>query len=157
MKNLKLLLIALLFIAFAGGGCENKVSNQMEGDYPQNYDVNYQIRQVLQYDPMNINGIDVSKKLTFFSSIRFTLHYNEGKITHLTYSNGTAPFSPFTFNANPEYNKVECELNYDALPHELRLKGTANVIAYFQNGEFTMPFQLGCGSINYKYTFTNVQ
>jgi len=154
MKSFKILmtlsLFALLFV-----GCEDEIVNRMSDDYPQDYDIEYGIRQVLQYDPVNIKGIDVAGKLSFFNDIRFSLHYNDGKITHFTYSNGDAPFSPFDFEI-AEGVKIECEMNYDIMPNELRIKGTNNVVAYFQNGEFTMPFQLDCGSISYRYTFKSV-
>ena len=44
----------------------------------------------------------------------------------------------------------------EALPNELRIKGTDNVVAYFQNGEFSVPFQLDCEELNYKYTFKEI-
>jgi len=155
MKNYKLyiptLLIALFFF-----GCEEEISNQMSADFPQDYDIEYEIRQVMQYDPLNINGIDISEKLDFFSTVRFTLNYTGGEITSLSYSNGDVPFSPFGFEADSQID-AECELNYDVLPNELRIKGTENVVAYFQNGEFIMPFQLDCGSISYRFTFADVE
>lgn len=154
MKYYKIF-ITTLVVTFALFGCEDEVSNKMSDDYPQNYTVEYGIRQVMQYDPVNINGIDVSKKLNFFNSIRFTLYYNEGKITHFSYSNGNTPFSPFSFEADMT-GEVECELDEDVTPNELRIKGTDNVVAYFRNGEFIMPFQLDCGSINYRYTFSSL-
>lgn len=150
---LKLSIILMILSLF---GCEDEISNKMSSDYPQNYEVNYQLRQVLQYDPMNINGIDVAKKLAFFNSLRFTLQYNEGKLTKLKYSNGVVPFSPFNFDAETEF-EVDCELDYEVFPNELRVRGTDKVIAYYQNGEFIMPFQLDCSSISYKYTFVNVE
>ncbi len=156
MKNYKILITILFLLTFTFWGCEEEISNQMSTDYPQNFDIEYGIRQVLQYDPMNINGIDVADKLDFFSTIRFTLHYNDGKITSATYSNGTAPFLPFNFETNSDF-EVDCEMDYDIMPNELRIKGTDNVIAYFKNGEFIMPFQLDCSSLSYKYTFANIE
>ena len=154
MKNYKLFFPILLIIFFFIG-CEEEISNKMSADFPQDYDIEYEIRQVMQYDPMNINGIDISEKLDFFSTVKFTLHFNGGKITNLTYSNGEVPFSPFGFEADSQI-EAECELDYDVMPNELRIKGTDNVVAYYQNGEFIMPFQLDCGSISYKYTFVDV-
>jgi hypothetical protein len=127
----------------------------MSDDFPKDYNIEYEIRQVLQYDPMNINGINISRKLDFFSTVRFTLHYKDGKLARLTYSNGDVPFSPFGFEAESEI-ETDCELDYDIMPNELRIKGTDKVIAYYQNGEFIMPFKLDCGSISYKYTFVNI-
>ena len=153
MKNYKILTIIFLLI-FSLFGCEEEISNEMSADFQQNYDINYEIRQVLQYDAMNINGIDISEKVDFFSTVEFTLRYNDGKITGLTYSNGDVPFSPFSFETDSEID-VDCELDYDVMPNELRIAGTDDVIAYYQNGEFIMPFQLDCSSVSYKYTFTN--
>ncbi len=156
MKSNKLIISILLMMVISLFGCDEELSNKMTNDYPQNSDITYKLRQVLQYDPMNINGIDVSKKLDFFSTVRFTLHYNEGKITKITYTNGDVPFSPFNFEADSEL-EVDCVLNYDVNPNELRILDTNKVIAYYQNGEFIMPFQLDCSSISYKYTFVNVE
>ena len=155
MKNNKLIIAILLVIA-SFFGCDEEVSNQMITDYPQDFVIEYGLRQVIQYDPMNINGIDVLKKLNFFSTLRFTIQYEGGKITKVTYSNGDVPFSPFSFDAEASF-EADAELDYDVFPNELRVRGTDNVIAYFQNGEFIMPFHLDCGSINYRYTFTNVE
>lgn len=154
MKYFKLLITPLV-LAFTLIGCEDEVSNEMAGSYPQNYDIEYKIRQVVQYDPVNINGIDVSDKIDFFNSIRFALHYKEGKITHFSYSNGDAPFSPFNFEAEMD-GEVACEFDEEVTPNELRIKGTDHVVAYFRNGEFIMPFQLDCSAINYRYTFSSL-
>lgn len=155
MKNYKSFIL-LLLIAVSFFGCEEEISNQMSSDFPKNYDIEYKLRQVVQYDPMNINGINISGKLAFFSTVRFTLHYKDGKITSLSYTNGDVPFSPFGFKADSKI-EADCELDYSVMPYELRIKGTDKVIAYFQNGEFIMPFQLDCSSISYKYTFVNVE
>ena len=50
------------------------------------------------------------------------------------------PFSPYNFEI-PE-GRIDCYLDTEALPNELRITGTENVIAYYQNGEFSIPFQL---------------
>ncbi|MGQ8335003.1 hypothetical protein ACUNWD_00510 [Sunxiuqinia sp. A32] len=155
MKN-KIIKISIVLLIFSLFACDEEISNKMTMDYPLNYDIEYGIRQVLQYDPMNINGINVSDKLDFFSTIKFTLHYNDGKLTGLTYSNGDVPFSPFGFEGGEELD-VDCELDYDVFPNELRILGTNQVVAYFQNGEFIMPFQLDCDLLSYKYTFKNIE
>lgn len=153
INMLKLSILVMILSLFS---CEDEISNKMSTDYPQNYDITYQLRQVLQYDPMNINGIDVSKKLAFFNTLRFTLQYNEGKLTKVKYSNGLVPFSPFNFDTESDF-EADCELDTEVFPNELRISGTENVIAYYQNGEFIMPFQLDCSSISYKYTFVNME
>jgi len=153
MKNKIIFMLFAIIFPFAS--CEVDNSTIMSEDYPQNYKIVYGLRQVLEYDPMNISGIDISKKMDFFSSVKLTLFYNDGKLTHLTYSNGKVPFSPFAFETNGEIDE-DCELDYNKVPNELRIRGTDKVIAYFINGEFVMPFQLDCSSISYKYTFVNI-
>ena len=81
--------------------------------FPSDYTINYGLRQVLEYDPMNINGIDVVDKFDFFSTLRFTIEVHDGKMTHLEFSNGEVPFSPFAFEV-PD-GVVECEFDTDAL------------------------------------------
>ncbi|MDS1032831.1 hypothetical protein RDV77_09450 [Porphyromonadaceae sp. NP-X] len=152
----KILLLLVVLATFSFFSCTEDVSNQMSSDYPTDYDINYELRQVLQYDPMNIDGIDIVSKLDFFKTLRFTLHYENGKITKVKFNNGSVPFSPFNFTTTNEF-EVECELDYDVFPNELRVRNTDHVIAYFENGEFVMPFQLECGSLSYKYTFKNIK
>ena len=72
-------------------GCED-VSDRMSSDYPSTYDIKYGIRQVLQYDPMNINGIDVAEKFDFFGTLRFTIHVKDNRMASLEFSNGDVPF-----------------------------------------------------------------
>lgn len=89
----KYAIISLLAAACAFVSCE-EVSDKMSSDFPSDYTINYGLRQVLQYDPMNINGIDVVDKFDFFSTLRFTIEVHDGKMTHLEFSNGEVPFSP---------------------------------------------------------------
>jgi len=156
MKNNSLIISILLMAIISLFGCDENLSNKMTENYPQNYDITYKLRQVLQYDPMSISGIDVSKKLDYFSTVRFTVHYNQGKLTKVTYTNGVVPFSPFNFEADSQL-EADCVLDFNVVPNELRILDTKKVIAYYQNGEFIMPFQLDCSSISYKYTFVNVE
>lgn len=148
------LFFTLAAALFACPACED-VSDEMTSDYPDNYTINYGIRQVMQYDPMNINGIDVAGKFEFFSTLRFTIRVTDSKMTALSFSNGDVPFSPFAFEV-PE-GEVACELDTEALPNALRIKPSGEVIAYFQNGEFVIPFQLDSKSLSYKYTFKEIE
>ena len=88
-------------------------------------------------------------------SDKMSSDFPSDKMTHLEFSNGEVPFSPFAFEV-PE-GVVECEFDTDALPNELRIKGTDHVIAYFQNGEFSIPFQLDSKQLSYKYTFKEIK
>jgi hypothetical protein len=52
---------------------------------------------------------------------------------------------------------VDAYLNTNVLPNELRLTDSEKVIAYYVNGEFSIPFKLDCPSLDYKYTFKSIQ
>lgn len=151
-KNILIFAIASLLFSLAGCDTDDRV--KMSKDYPTDGDINYGIRQVMQYDDVNINGIDIASKFAFFDTFRLTIHYTDSKISGVTFSNGDVPFSPYNFEI-PE-GRIDCYLDTEALPNELRIIGTENVIAYYQNGEFSIPFQLDCPSLDYKYTFKSI-
>ena len=142
-KNTLILVIVSLLFFLSGCNTDDRV--RMSDNYPVDGDINYGIRQVMQYDEVNINGIDVASKFPFFETLRLTIHYTDSKISGVTFSNGEVPSG-----------EVDCYLDTEALPNELRITGTEHVIAYYQNGEFTVPFQLDCPSLNYKYTFKSI-
>ena len=141
-------------VLFSFLSCEDLDRLKMVSDYPADYDITYGLRQVMQYDEMNINGINVVEKLSFFETFRLTIHYTDSKISAVTLSNGNIPFSPYDFDIPA--GKTACYLDTDVLPNELRIAGTNNVVAYFQNGEFSIPFKLDCAALDYKYTFKSV-
>ncbi|MDR2448490.1 MAG: hypothetical protein LBD52_00835 [Prevotellaceae bacterium] len=148
------LIFAIIPVLFSFLSCDNTNRLIMISDYPADYDITYGIRQVMQYDEVNINGIDIAAKLPFFETFRLTIHYTDSKISAVTLSNGDIPFSPYDFDIPA--GKMACYLDTDALPNELRITGTNNVIAYFQNGELSVPFKLNCQALDYKYTFKSV-
>ena len=148
------LMITIISVLLSFSGCNTDERLKMDSDYPADYDIQYGIRQVMQYDEININGIDIAAKMPFFETFRLTIHYTNSKISAITYSNGDVPFSPY--NSELPNGKIDCYLDTQALPNELRIKGTDNVIAYFQNGEFSVPFKLDCPLLSYKYTFKSV-
>lgn len=152
MKKYLLLLSAACSLSMMWS-CK-EVSNQMDPDYPADYDVNYALREVLEVDPVNVNGIDVCPYFDFFDSFRFTIHYREGRIASCEVTNGDIPFSPFSF-AVPE-GEVECYFDTERLPNAIRLKSTDEVIAYYSTGEFHMSFQLDCKDITYEYYFKEI-
>ena len=96
----------------------------------------------------------MAEKFDFFGTLRFTIHVKDNRMASLEFSNGDVPFSPYAFEIPS--GEVECYLDTETLPNELRIKGTDNVVAYFQNGEFSVPFQLDCEELNYKYTFKEI-
>jgi len=153
MKN-NLLILTIVSVLFVLAGCDDDSRTKMSSDYPADYDINYSLFHVYQYDEVNIDGIDVVQKFDFFNTFRLTLHYTDSKISAVTFTNGTIPFSPYSFNM-PE-GKVDAYLETNVLPNELRIAGTTNVIAYYVNGEFSIPFKLDCPTLDYKYTFKSI-
>lgn len=135
---------------FALGGCR-EVPVQMDPDMPSDGVIVYTLRQVLEYDPVNVNGIDVSQYFSFFNTLRFTIYVRDGKMAWLQYTDGDIPFSPFSFETGDDM--VECRLDMDVLPYALKLTKTGETVAYFRNGEFYIPFQLDCKDISYEYRF----
>jgi len=148
------LIFTVISVLLSLSACENTDRLKMDLDYPADFDINYGIRQVMQYDEVNINGIDLAAKFPFFATLKLTIHYTDSKISGVTFSNGEVPFSPYDFEVPA--GKVNCYLDTSVLPNELRITGTKNVIAYFQKGEFTVPFKLDCPALDYKYTFKSI-
>lgn len=151
-KNI--IIFTVISVLLSLSGCDTTDRLQSESEYYGDYEINYGIRQAMQYDEVNINGIDLAAKFPFFETFRLTIHYTDSKISGVTLSNGDVPFSPYNFEIPA--GKVDCYLDTNVLPNELRIKGTTNVIAYFQSGELSIPFKLDCQSLDYKYTFKSV-
>lgn len=155
MKISRIFYLALLTVAaiLALSSC-NDVSTEMDSNYNGTYDIKYELRKVIEYDPVNVNGIDVYQHFDFFQTLRFTIHVVDEKMSSLSYDNADIPFSPFKFSAPT--GTVDCYLDTQARPYELRLKDGGAVIAYFRKGEFYIPFQLDCEELSYEYTFKEV-
>lgn len=147
-------IFTVVSVLFSFMGCEDDNRSRMSADYPADYDIHYDLGHVYQYDEVNVNGIDVVAKFPFFETFKLTIHYTDSKISGVTFTNGDVPFSVYNFDVPA--GKVDAYLDTDVLPNELRIAGTTNVIAYFQNGEFQVPFKLDCPSLDYKYTFKSV-
>ena len=154
MKKNALILTVVTFLLFIVS-CDDENRTLISSDYPSEYDINYGLLHVYQYDEVNINGIDLAQKFDFFESFKLTLHYSENKISALTFSNGEVPFSPYSYEV-PE-GKSDAYLNTSVLPNELRLTESEKVIAYYVDGEFSIPFKLDCQLLDYKYTFKSIQ
>lgn len=153
MKRYVWLLAALSFL-MSFISCE-QIQSTADPNYDDNATIEWRIREVMQYDPININGIDLVNEFDFFKSFSFKLYRTDGKFSALEFNNGDIPFMPFGF-AVPS-GKVECYLSTDVSPYELRLKDSDKVVAYFKNGEFYIPFQLDCIELSYQYKFGEVK
>lgn len=150
-KYLLIFTLASLFCCMSCG----KASNEMSPDYPTDYQVTYGLGKVLQYDPMNINGIDIVKKLDFFKTLRLTVYFVNSHIAAAEFVGGDVPFSTYDFNVPT--GKFECVLDTSALPNALRIKDTDHVIAYYMNGDLMVPFQLDSQALRYEYIFQNLE
>lgn len=147
-------ILTILVVLIAWAGCEDDNRTEISSDYPSEYDINYGLFHVYQYDEVNINGIDLAQKFDFFETFRLTIHYTDHKISAITLNNGDVPFTPYSYNI-PE-GKVKAYLNTEVLPNELRVSESEEVVAYFVNGEFAIPFKLDCPTLDYKYTFKSI-
>jgi hypothetical protein len=147
------LIFSALVAFFLMPSCQ-KASTEMESNYPSDYDIAYQINKVTEYDPVNVTGIDVSSYFDFFSTLRFTIHYKDGKMSTLEFNNADIPFSPFSFEI-PQ-GTVNCYFDDTVSPNAIKIKDTNNVIAYYKNGEICIPFQLDSKQLKYIYTFKKV-
>ena len=153
MKRYVWLLAAFSFL-MTFIGCES-VSPVADPNYDDNATIEWRLREVLQYDPININGINLVDAFDFFGSFGFKRYREDGKFTAFECNNGNVPFSPFAFTVPS--GKVDCYLATEVSPYELRLKGSDQVVAYFKNGEFYIPFQLDCVELSYQYKFGEVK
>jgi hypothetical protein len=138
------LIFAIVSVLFPFSSCEDTDQLKINADYPADFDVTYGIGQVM------LSGTDVAGKFPFFETFRLTTHYTDNKISAVTLSNGEIPFSPYDFDIPA--GKTACYLNTGELPYKLCVAGTDHVIAYFQNGECSIPFKLDCQELDYEYT-----
>ena len=153
MKRYALLLAALSFL-MTFIGCES-INTVADPNYDDNATIEWRLREVLQYDPININGINLIDEFDFFNTFGFKLYREDGKFTALECNPGDVPFSSFAFDLPS--GKVPCYLYTESAPYELRLKDSDKVVAYFKNGEFYIPFQLDCIKLSYQYKFGEVK
>ncbi len=148
-----LLLLLAACSLFMHQSCK-PASAEADPDYPSDYDINYELREVLEIDPVNINGIDVYPYFDFFKTLRFTIHVRDGKMSTLEFTNGDIPFAPHSFNIPA--GEVECWFDTSSSPNALRLKSDDSVVAYLKKGELYMPFKLDCQEIDYEYRFKEI-
>ena len=146
-------ILVVMLVCGSLTSCED-VPTEMDPNFSGTFDITYTARKVMQYDPVNINGINVAPYFDFFDTMRFTIHVVDNVMTTLSFTNADIPFSPFSFDV-PQ-GEVECLFDTSVLPNRLVIKNTGDVIAYFRNGEFYIPFQLDCEELSYEYTFREI-
>jgi predicted small lipoprotein YifL len=152
----KLTILSIASMLFALAGCKDDVPVSTPEDSgtptdPRSDVAVYEVRQVLQFDPVNVKGTDIGRKFDFFRTLRLTLWMDGETVTHLEFSNGTIPFYPYAYQI-PE-GKVECVLDDSVTPAELRVKGTNELVALLEEGQLAINFTLDSKLVSYKYNF----
>jgi hypothetical protein len=157
----KLLILAAMSMIFSWQGCNDVAHNWPSGgnstipEEPKGDVVTYVLGQVLQYDPANVDGVDILGELDFFGGMTLTLYLTDGEITALEFDNDCVPFLPYSFDVPTE--KVECLLDKSVTPNEIRLKATNEVIAVLDKGKMMVDFRLDSEQLSYRYTFKTVE
>ena len=161
MKKLTLIL-ALAFAATTFSSCkeesdfpyipyekeEQKIPS--DGEDVQSQTINYRLSKVLLCEPANPAGIDLMQKFDFFGTVSMAITQSPTGIK-AKIENGNVPFSAWNFEIPAE--EFECDFDMDAVPNELRIKGTKTVVATYENDGFTVTFQLDSDQLTYKYKF----
>ncbi len=153
MKKFLIMFAFVTTLIFVVTSCED-TSTKMDDNYPKDYDINYALKQVIEKDPVNINGIDVYSYFDFFKTYRLTIHYKSGKISSIEFVNGDIPFSAYSFPIPS--GETECYYNTESTPNTIRLKGSDDAVVYFGNGELYVPFKLDCKELTYEYRFKEI-
>ncbi len=126
-----------------------------DGNYDGNKTSTFRIFKVLQIDDVNVNGIDILPYFDFFDTFSLTLTYEEGKISHLTMSNGDIPFSK-KYGFDIPSGEVDVYFDGSVFPNAIRRSDNNEILATFNKGVLVMDFQLDCASVSYRYMFTGV-
>lgn len=152
-KKLTVFAMASFLLAFAS--CKDDPANtggpEPTPEEPRDTRVEYSIRQVLQFDPETPKGVDFAPAFDFFDDVRLTLWLHGSDITHFEWVPGDVPFSPFDFDVPT--GKVECVLDKETEPFEIRIKATDELFAVVEAGELVIDFVLDNPAVNYKYKF----
>ena len=124
-------------------------------DYDGNRTSTFRIYKVLQFDDVNVNGIDILPYFDFFNSFSLSLTYKDGEISRMSMSNGDIPFSK-KYGFDIPSGEVEVYFDGSVLPNAIRRSDNNEILATFNKGVLVMNFQLDCASVSYRYMFTGV-
>ncbi|MFV0506677.1 MAG: hypothetical protein ACK5L5_08220 [Bacteroidales bacterium] len=143
-------ILLVLLVAIITVSCANEGINIPEREPLGDYNVVYDISSAVQ----NIDGelINLKFETTDFDGMSIKLSYKSGELETVTYSNGSCPFNP-TVSGVDLVGDVDCIFDDSSDVATLKVKGTNEVIAYFQDQQFKMPFQLGCSAVSYELLF----
>ena len=132
-------------------GCNDVAHTDGYADlHDDNATEHYVLRQVIEYDPLNPTGIDIISHFDEFSSLSFTIYYQDGKISYAEFDNGDLPYMPVSFDVPS--GKFPCTYDAGAYPPVLRLSN-GDVLAKMIYNEPVFEFSLDYNKISYKYTF----
>ncbi|MBQ6577405.1 MAG: hypothetical protein IJL91_06625 [Bacteroidales bacterium] len=124
---------------------------QPDPDMPQDYELTFVLNKVMQYDPINVNGIDLLPETDFYNGLSLKLYFEQGKIAALEITEGEIPYTAYKF-ALPR-GKVSCYFDRNIYPNAIRRSDTKDIIACYKRGQFFVPYQLDCSTVKYEYWF----
>ena len=153
MKRIIYILSAILFLGVSFESC-TEIDVLMDPDMPANRDITYTLGKVIEYDDINVKGIDIAPYFDFFEKLRFNLHFENHEIVSMEFNQDELPLTPFKY-ARPS-GVQKCYLDKEVLPWQLKLE-SGETVAYYMRGEFYIPFQLDCNTISYEYRFKAVE
>lgn len=153
MKRIVYIISAILLAGITFSSC-TEVDVLADPDMPADCDVSYTISKVIQYDDINVKGIDIAPYFDFFEKLRFNINIENGEIVSLEFNQDELPLSPFSY-AMPA-GEQKCRFDKSVLPWQIKLE-TGETVAYYLRGEFYIPFQLDCKTISYEYRFKAVE
>ena len=113
------------------------------------------IFKVLQFDDVNVSGIDILPYFDFFNTFRLTLTYKDGKISSMSMDNGDVPFSR-KYGFEIPSQTVDVYFDNTVHPNAIRRTDSKEILATFNKGVLVMNFKLDCATVSYRYMFTGV-
>lgn len=152
MKRSIAWLSSLVVSLFAFSACVEVVPQNTVAETQNlgDYEYTFTLHKVLEIDPLNTTGIDLTPYLDWFSTFSIKVYVEDGQYVACEVNNGQVPFSPYSYSIPS--GKQECTLDTTESPWTLKLK-SGQVVATYRQGQFYIPFQLDCADITYEYWF----
>ena len=151
-RNIIFSVIAIILMATS---CNQKVSLGEnvyvpfeQSDLAPDEPIVYTVSKALQFDPVNLGGIDIAKHMDIFDDVTFTIYRENAKVVAAEFA-GNMPFKVI----EPFEGKQEAYFDTERMPQAIRLKSNDQIVAVYSVGEFYMPFQLGCQEVRYELRF----
>lgn len=132
---------------------KDEVKIPATGEDAEEQVINYKLGKVLLCEPANPDGVDIVNKLDFFAGVKMTIIQSPTGMRAII-DKGDVPFN--VWNEEIPEGEIDCELDMEVVPNQLRIKGTDTVLATFESAGFTVAFQLDCDQLTYKYIFQRI-